>query len=100
MSQRLSRAQIARELDWASGGGGDLSMWAWAPKVLILPRGSSVPSTPEPKPGWHAWHPARCFRNPEGPGPEGGDTAVCPRGLETALCQWGLVVRAPPSPMV
>ncbi|XP_044774525.1 translation initiation factor IF-2-like [Neomonachus schauinslandi] len=39
------------------GGGGDLSMWAWAPEVLILPRGSSVPSTPEPKPGWHAMAP-------------------------------------------
>lgn len=90
MSQRLFRAQITRELDWGSEA--DLSMWAWAPEVLILPRGSSVPSTPEPKPGRSATPPSPSTSGTPRAQDQRAGTLLCAlEGRRPALCQchWG-----------
>ena len=98
MSQRLSRAQITRELDWGSEA--DLSMWAWALEVLILPGGSSVPSTPEPKPGRSATPPLPgASGTPRAQDQRAGTLLCALEGRRPALCQchWG---RGGPGPFL
>lgn len=85
------RGGLPRDLGGLAGGHlqvsaplGPRSQGSWiGPKYAFFPEGA-VCQAPRAK-AWLDRHatPTRRFWNPEGPGPEDGDTAVCHRGSET-----------------